>query len=206
MFDATEFVEVTLLPEEYRLPATIRHSDGKHLLISVDPGEAALIVPGAQVQLVQTVDGGLYQCNSMVVNRRDNMFVTKIGNPQLLQRRRSKRYDCAIPTPYRLNVTLAEIQNTPDADCELGNIHDLSLGGAKMAVKMLICANSPLALRIRLNEKEVVHAEGSVVRCTMLKEPVKTPEGALQYVVAVRFGCVPRIDQVQLHRFLLQLT
>ena len=206
MFDAMEFVEVTLLPEEYRLPATIRHSDGKHLLISVEPAEAALIMPGAQVQLVQTVDGGLYQCHSTVVNRRDNMFVTKIGNPQLLQRRRSKRYDCAIPTPYRLNAPLAEILGLPDSDCELGNIHDLSLGGAKMAVKTLICANSPLALRIRLNDKEIIHAEGGVVRCTMLKEPVKTPEGVLEYAVAIRFLSVPRIDQVQLHRFLLQLT
>ena len=206
MFDATEFVEVTLLPEEYRLPATIRHSDGQHLLISVDPKEAPLIVPGAQVQLVQTVDGGLYQCHSLVVNRRDNMFVTKIGNPQLLQRRRSKRYDCAIPTPYRLNVPLAEIQAAPDEDCELGSIHDLSLGGAKMAVKSLICANSPLALRIRLNEKEIIHAEGSVVRCTLMKEPVRTPAGNFDYAVAIRFGSVPRIDQVQLHRYLLQLS
>ena len=206
MFDATEYVEVTLLPEEYRLPATIRHSDGQHLLISVDPKEAPLILPGAQVQLVQTVDGGLYQCTSFVVNRRDNMFVTKIGNPQLLQRRRSKRYDCAIPTPYRLNVSLTEMQATSDTDCELGNIHDLSLGGAKMAVKTLICANSPLSLRIRLNEKEIIHAEGNVVRCTLLKEPVKIPDGILEYAIAIRFGCVPRIDQVQLHRFLLQLT
>lgn len=206
MFDASEFVEVTLMPEEVRLPATIRHSDGQHLLISVDPKEAALIVPGANVQLVQTVDGGLYQCNSQVVNRRDNMFVTKIGNPQLLQRRRTKRYDCAIKTHYRLNVTLAEMQDLPEDKLEIGRIHDLSQGGAKMAVGMLICANAPLGLRIPLNEKDIIHAEAHVVRCTLSKEPVKTADGVLEYAVALRFGSVPRIDQVQLHRFLLQLT
>ena len=48
-------------------------------------------------------------------------------------------------------------------------------GRRKNGSNNTICANSPLAIRIRLNEKEIIHAEGNVIRCTLLKEPIKIP-------------------------------
>ncbi len=206
MFQAQQFVEVTLLPEELRLAATIRHSDGQHLLIALDAQDAALCRPGASIQLTQPIGEGLYVCDSSIVNRRDNLIVAKMGNPQLLQRRRTKRFDCDLPARYKMDVALAGLGEMSGDQMAVGRVRDISMGGAKLYAATQLSEQAALGLRIHISVKDKIEAEGNVVRCTLTDTPVQNADGGFPYAVAIRFGCVSRIHQVQLHRFLLQFS
>ena len=206
MFQAQDFVEVTLLPEELRFAATIRHSDGKHLLIALEAQDSLLCRPGGLIQLAQPIGEGLYVCDSTIVNRRDNLIVAKMGNPQLLQRRRARRFDCDLPARYKFDVSLAALAQMPGETMEIGRVRDISMGGAKLYSAAEISAQAALGIRIHLSVKDKIEAEGGVVRCTLTDTPVQNADGGFPYVIAIRFGCVSRIDQVQLHRFLLQYS
>src|SRR5579885_1290823 len=109
MFSAGEFVEVTVLPDQFRMSGTIRQTDGEHLLITVEPANAQHIQVGTQVQLVQSIKAGLCQIETTVLNRRENRFVVKSTRPELLQRRRTERFPCDLPARYGLKWTLDRI-------------------------------------------------------------------------------------------------
>ena len=204
MFSPREFVEVSLQPDEYRLGATIRHVDGQHLLIAVAQEDAALIAPGATVHLAQVGDGGMYQFETSVINRRDNMFVAKMGRPELVQRRRFARLACNLEAGYEPKLTLLQLQQASLADMRSARAMDISMGGAKIAVGELVMANATLGARVALSEAELIDTEVSVVRCSAQEPPIATPTGNLPFLIAVQFLNVSRIHQVQLHRFCIQ--
>lgn len=211
MFQANEVVELTLVEENIRLCATIRHTDGQRLLIAVEPQDAPHIVPGQQIHLVQALPEGLYLVDTQVVNRRDNLFVAQMRTPQLIQRRRNPRADCDMPALYGLNLTLAALAELRPGEAEKGIVRDLSQGGLRMLTKELICAQAVLGISFTLADNEigdngepsgVINVEASVVRCSLLEPPEPAEQGTLEYAVAVKFARVTRIDQIRIQKFL----
>ena len=202
MFTTQDVIEVTVLPEEIRLPVTIRHTEGPHLLFSVNASDASLFQPGISIQFIQAAEGGLYLCESTIVNRRDNQVVAKIGRPQLLQRRRSKRFQCDLSAFYQKGCSLADLPPIQNDQMDIGRVYDLSLGGAQVYISEILFAQTDIGMRICLNESEKINVEAVVIRCIKAEIPRKSEEFMLPNVIAIRFCSVSRFDQVQLHRFL----
>ncbi len=202
MFETQELVEVTVLPDDIRLRATIKHIEGQHLLFTVAPADAPMFKPGTTVQFMRPHLGGLYVCDATVVNRRDTMVVAKTEVPQLLQRRRARRFHCDQEMYYRSGISLPNLMESENSNLEVGRIYDLSTGGAQFYSSAILFANTPIGVRIYLSPTDKIHAEASVIRCTKAARPVQFAEILLTHMVAIRFGCVPRYDQVQLLRFL----
>lgn len=205
MFNALDIIEVAVMPEEIRLLATIRHTDGPHLLFSVNASDASLFIPGLSIKFIQAAEGGLYVCGSTVVNRRDNLVVAKTGRPQLMQRRRSKRLPCDLAAYYQNGLSIADLTALPNDQMNAGHVYDLSLGGAQIYVPKIISAQTNLGIRICLNANEKINVEAIVIRCGIAETHVEIEHVVLPNVIALRFCSVARFDQVQLHRFLTAL-
>lgn len=203
MFDTGQYVEITLVPNNLRLAGTIRHTDGQHLLIAVSPSDSALLQIGMAVHLVQSSLAGMYQLETRVMNCREGLFVVKRERPQLLQRRRSVRLQCDLEglcwRDYALEDDLADKKTESDPVI----ICDISLGGAQVLSKVILCKGQLLTLAINFTPSERIMAEVSVVRCGLLETPDPQHPNH-RYRVATQFTRVSRINQVQIQRFLLQ--
>lgn len=205
MFDVEQYVEITLMPDIARINGTIRHTDGQHLLIAVSPSDSKLIQIGMSVQLVQATKTGIYQVDTTVLNCREGLFVAKKERPQLLQRRRNQRLTCDMEGVFWPNCIVEEIPEMSRDEGVVVRVRDISIGGAQLLAKKVVCKGLEIGLMIQLTQADRILSEARVVRCGLLETP--DPEHPnLRYIVATQFTRVTRIDQVQLQRFLIQLA
>lgn len=198
MFEAGEPVQVNLGSTGRCLDARICHATPQFLLLSCNQEESALLKKGASLQLVQAIQGGLYEISTVVLNCQNGYFAARRERPRLVTRRRRPRLLCDLPARYVARSSRSMPEPMDLKSSLAGRVRDISGGGVRLDITSPVPDGATLTIWIELRDEEWICSEASVIRC----KPVDGEQA--QFSAALRFGGMPRMHHVLLQRYLLE--
>lgn len=202
MFKPTETVEIVVPEWNLYLEGTIRYADNLHLVINCPSNNTASLPTGTVIQVLQALNGNLYQMNTPLLRAQENVIAVALVAPQLVQRRARPRVECVLSAWYTYDS-----RGRSGERC-LGIVRDLSVGGARLCVAQRLPTSAELELEIELDLgfdpslTEWVSCPATIMRCKELAGPDTAHFPDMHYALAVRFGAISRMCQVKMQRFI----
>ena len=203
MFEVQEFVDVLLQKEEKRFHGAILFGNEDHVIVGCRSSSSENLSPGQLVQLIQAVDGEVYEFNSQIISCRPNAFVLKRVTPIVVERRRYTRYDCKLLTLYSCDSANDDATRTEER--RRCNAVDISEGGVKLIIKEELPNNTSLDLEIELGDLRTLLVRAILLRSRPTGSRNQKDPSSSRFVASVQFLNLSGLDRRILLQFLNQV-
>lgn len=206
MFQVNQIVELMFPANPRPRVCTICAEGQDTLTLACEEEDVHRLAPGNEVRLTQVLGNNVYQMCARILECQGRHFTVPKDQPQLIERRLSRRIACDLEAFYRHDLLIPLKVRENQAETGKARILDLSMGGALLYAEQLLPIDVKFELYFCLDGEATIQVSAETLTCMPLKANRKACFSNLYYEVAVKFADLSRVAQVQIQRYLLDHT